>query len=363
MTRRGKASTGTRGRTVWMNLLGGSIAVLPVDGPPAVADRRRLLAGPFYRLVLAAALAALGVAAFCTPASASTSHFFRLAIAGSGTNALSAPGGVAVDQAAHDLYVTDPANSRVEKFDASGSFILMFGDGVNQTTAGDICTQSSGNTCQPGTEGTSPGAFSTPKFVAVDNSNGPSATDVYVANSTSLVQKFDSSGNLIATWGSGGQLDGSASPDGPFQGAIDGIGVGGSGNLYVYSSGRVFSFAEDGTFLSSYTIGSGTTVVGIAVDSNDFFYKVRGFPAVAKLASDGSLVDNEFDSCGCATGVAVDQSSDDVYVHHGTSIVRFSSEGTQLEEFGEGDLNSGGVLAVDGATKDAYAIDEAHAEY
>ena len=39
----------------------------------------------------------------------------------------------------------------------------MFGDGVDQTTGGDVCTTVSGNTCQNGAEGSGPGELSTPE--------------------------------------------------------------------------------------------------------------------------------------------------------------------------------------------------------
>ena len=71
------------------------------------------------------------------PAFAATSHEFSSAFGGSGTNALNDPTGVAVDNSggpsAHDIYVTDTANHRVEKFSPSGKFILMFGKEVNET--------------------------------------------------------------------------------------------------------------------------------------------------------------------------------------------------------------------------------------
>src|SRR5690349_10029598 len=58
--------------------------------------------------------------------------------------------GVAVDEATHDFYVADQANRRIEKFDSEGHLLFMFGDGVNETTGGDICTVASANTCRPG---------------------------------------------------------------------------------------------------------------------------------------------------------------------------------------------------------------------
>ena len=109
--------------------------------------------------------------------SAATGHVFT-ATFGAATSTpenpypLANPADVAVDNSsgvsAGDIYVTDPANHRVEKFDSSGNFILMFGKDVDQTTGANVCTAASGDTCQAGTAGSSPGEFTTPTFVAVD---------------------------------------------------------------------------------------------------------------------------------------------------------------------------------------------------
>ena len=79
------------------------------------------------------------------------------------------------------------------------------------------------------------GTFTTPTFVAVDNSCAaqkppltesttpkcsefdPSNGDVYVADTAdNVVQKFNPSGDLITSWGTNGELDGSTATDGPF---------------------------------------------------------------------------------------------------------------------------------------------------
>src|SRR6202161_74291 len=72
---------------------------------------------------------------------------------------LSSAESVAVDSETHDIYVADAENNRVEKFDSTGHFILMFGKAVDRTTGGNVCTALSGDACQAGLEGASPGAF------------------------------------------------------------------------------------------------------------------------------------------------------------------------------------------------------------
>ena len=71
------------------------------------------------------------------------------------------PTGVAVDEKTHDVYVADALNDRVEKFNAKGEFVLMFGKEVNLTEVlahggeakENLCTAESLDACQPGTAG------------------------------------------------------------------------------------------------------------------------------------------------------------------------------------------------------------------
>ena len=152
-----------------------------------------------------------------------------------------------------------PANHRVEKFDSSGNFILMFGQGVNSGTGNpNVCTNAGAPTdvCQSGTSSSSPGGFQTPTFVAVDGSASLSAGDVYIGDTgDNLVSKFDSSGNLVASWGTGGQLSGFSS--------LAGIAVDPSGNLWVYNQGGdIFSSPKTGVSSPSGTRDAASPALG-----------------------------------------------------------------------------------------------------
>ncbi len=163
-------------------------------------------------VVAAAAFLALGVGS----ASAST-HTFRGNF-GSETAVppfpadpypLSGPSAVAIDNSAGpsagDSYVADPPNHLIEKFDPAGNLIWIAGKGVDKTTGADLCTISSGDECQPGTSAATPGAFEAPSFLAVDNSSGPSAGDVYVADTAAkLVTKLAPDGSAVKGWGKAG---------------------------------------------------------------------------------------------------------------------------------------------------------------
>src|SRR5262249_52704042 len=110
---------------------------------------------------------------------------------------------------AGDVYVLDASKRRGEKFGPNGNFILMFGGGVNQTTGGDVCTAASGNTCKNGTSGQNANQFVFPQWIAVDQTAGPSAGDIYVGDPEQRkVHKYDENGALITTWGTGGVIAG-----------------------------------------------------------------------------------------------------------------------------------------------------------
>ena len=199
---------------------------------------------------------------------------------------------VAVEDATGDVYVTDTRNFRIEKFTASGEFILMIGKEVNETKAKanaseaeqDVCTLASGDTCKVGINGTSPGAFqgSGGLFVAVDNSSGESKGDVYVADGgDGLVSKFNSAGVLIGSWGNNGPLE---APDGqlkhasigPFS-SLSGVAVNASGNLWIAykepGPGLQFTslieFTQAGLKIVGWDSGGLVISAGIAVDSEN----------------------------------------------------------------------------------------------
>jgi sugar lactone lactonase YvrE len=141
---------------------------------------------------------------------------------------LSAPKGIAVDNSAGltqgDVYVQDTANNRIERYGPDGEFILAFGGEVNKTaqekgeTANEnVCPVNPGDVCQAGSVGSGASQFEGlgKNGIAV----GPGGT-VYVGD-ISRVQKFAPSG----------------APEGeiaiPGGGAIEGLAVDSSGDLYV----------------------------------------------------------------------------------------------------------------------------------
>lgn len=113
-----------------------------------------------------------------------------------GTGALCLPSGIGVDDGGGssqgDVYVVSFCEHRVEKFDSSGKFLLMFGGHVNAESSPvdpNVCM--AGEACQAGSEGTGDGEFEwafSYSYIAV----GPNG-DVYVGD-RGRVQIFEPSG-------------------------------------------------------------------------------------------------------------------------------------------------------------------------
>jgi hypothetical protein len=269
--------------------------------------------------------------------------------AGSGSGEFSEPASVAVNQSSGDVYVTDTANFRVQEFDSSGHFILMFGEHVNQTKVQEreaqeaasepvtiteaeenVCTAVSGNTCQAGTEGSEPGQFSGLLGIAVDNSIGLSSGDVYVVDGgRNSVEKFSSGGTYL------GEIAGTG-PSGstvPFE-SVRGVATDPAGHVWVRDFTAVDEFNGDSAneFIAQFSTGSQAGFPGIAVDASENVY-VRLKQNVEKFSSTGSDL-GTVDDCGCATGMTVDQATNELFVGQGTEVAAYSQSGAQEAAFG-----------------------------
>lgn len=137
--------------------------------------------------------------------------------------------GLAVDQQG-SVFVVDNGNNRVQKFDNSGNFIILWGNfgiansnfhnatGVACDARGDVYVVDTNNhrvqkfdgklgsyLMKFGTRGNGEGQFNSPWGIAVDRVRGY----IYVVDSANFrVQKFDSTGEFIMQWGSFGNNDG-----------------------------------------------------------------------------------------------------------------------------------------------------------
>ncbi len=202
---------------------------------------------------------------------------------------LSDPQEVAVDQGTEDVYVADMGNHRVEKFSATGQFLLAFGGNVGGSGV-DVC--GGAVVCASGSEGSAPGELASPEFIAVDNDPlSPSFHDVYVADTAdNVISKFTAEGALVESWGVKGQLNGSGTPSGSL-GPIAGIAVGTTGVLYVFNlTNTVFKFEPDSGFSSELLLAYGIRPVGFAVNSAGDMFKVRGSGAILESGPSGEVL-------------------------------------------------------------------------
>jgi hypothetical protein len=343
--------------------------------------------------------AALGALAFSTaPALALETHKFSTSFGmpvGDVPLSLASTSGVAVNDETGDIYITDTGNARIDEFNSEGEFVLTFGREVNKTAVmlsgteaeQNLCTAFSADECQRGASGSGPGQFTTPVFVAVDNSAGASKGDVYVGDTgDDLVTKFSASGALIESWGTKGQLKGSPTLA---LGALAGIAVGaaGTGTLYVFNDqqAHMFEFEQNGSFITEFDAARGTTPNGLAVDSAGDFFKVNGDPSVEKITGSSGDLGQVTPGPGegvHVTGVAVDGT--DLYAAEAGSVRHYvftepnvvserggltctiaaSSPCPAIDSFASGAPNGGSLtggsgIGVDSANDDVYVADAA----
>ena len=231
------------------------------------------------------------------------------------------PFGIATDSSGN-IYVADKGNSRVQKFDLSGTFLLKFGslgagdgqfyapEGIAVDGSGNIyVADTSGQRVQKfssagtfllkfGSSGTGDGQFATPRHITVDGSG-----NVYVVDAgiNARIQKFDSSGNFLMKFGSLGTGNGQFTN--PF-----GIALDSSGNIYVSDQTRIQKFDSSGTFVSKFGSSGtgdgqfGTTVAGLDLDATGNIYVADpNNHRIQKFDSSGTFV-SKFGSSGTGDG-------------------------------------------------------------
>jgi hypothetical protein len=243
--------------------------------------------------------------------------------------------GVAVSSTSHDVYVADTQNHRVDEFGPDGSFVRAWGWGVGLGIGFERCTLA----CQPGIEGSGPGQFEAPAFIAVDNSSGPSAGDVYVGDTkNSVISKFTAEGVLVKSWGVEGQLKGSPTGGGgtlvPF-GELSGITIDSAGTLDVLENTEheLFEFAQEGAFSTSFETPRGSQPAGLAVNTTGDFFKANGDGSIEEFAAGGTDIGQVTPSGSEGkgeqvhpAGVAVD--GDDLFVLEAERVKRYTFNGS-----------------------------------
>ncbi|HWW68104.1 MAG TPA: hypothetical protein VNY83_08995, partial [Solirubrobacterales bacterium] len=267
-----------------------------------------------------------------------------------------APGaGVAVDNTTHDVYVVDTLQNRIEKFGPSGNFLAAWGWGVtNGSEASQVCTTG----CRVGNSGSGNGQFTTPVSVAVDNSGGPSAGDVYVADrGNDRIEKFGPAGNFLAQFGNTagpGRLgDGSGTSE-TFRGGNSLSVNPTNGDVWAADTvnERVVEYSPGGSYLSEIH-EEGGVAFGLAVDASGNVYIVNGNGHVEKHNSSGAFqysLDTEPEGETVPRAIAIDASGDVFVGDNGGSeyrVLEYGPGGDARAVFGTGSIGISTGAAID----------------
>jgi DNA-binding beta-propeller fold protein YncE len=345
-------------------------------------------AGRSHLFVVFSILLGTALLSSAAPAMAARGHVFSASFgepcspapAPCGPGQLDEPAGVAVNETTGDVYVVDKGDNRVERFSSAGTYLGQFDGSGSFEVEGTEETD----------EGAPTGQFLEPESIAVDNScqlhkpeplteattptcgaSDPSDGEVYVADvGHNVLDKFTSTGQYI------GQL--TETPESTF-GRLEGVGVDASGSLWLYllneglhggnfaGEAATFTNAPTNDFVSpSHVLAPVATVFakpGFAIDSEDDLYtmglgeRVAG-NTVTQRNSEGEALVEEVDH-ESSTGIAVDLSSNDVYIDNATTVGVFSSSGEPLERLGSGDLTSGSGIGVNSTAEEVYVADQA----
>ncbi|MGC1166349.1 MAG: NHL repeat-containing protein [Solirubrobacterales bacterium] len=206
---------------------------------------------------------------------------------------LDSPQGIATDPISHRVYIAETNNRRVSVFSAWGEFVMAFGWGVRDgASEPQTCTTATG--CQKGLTGGGKGQFGEvpskstykgPTGIAVDSTG-----NVYVMDLGNFrVQKFDSEGHFLLTFGgkvnvtSGANLCTAASGDvcgtgqvgtGPGEFSIENLSgvrgdyldVAADGSVYVGDKDRIQVFNPDGSYKASLPLPEPGNPGALAVD-------------------------------------------------------------------------------------------------
>ncbi len=238
----------------------------------------------------------------------------RAGIAGSGNGELSNPEGIAVNQVTGNVYVIDgdTANSRVQEFSSSGTWVGEFGG--------------------PGAEG---GELKFPHGIAV-NTNG----DVWVADTdNNRIDEFSSSGTFTAAFGWGvvngkseaEQCTISSSCQAGIAGAGNGeyngphgVAVVPDGNVYITDSTnkRVQELSSTGSYLGKFGESELSDPWGISTSplNGALYITDPGSNHIAEFTAEGSFL-GEFGSYGSEekefnspVGIAISTSTGKMYI-------------------------------------------------
>ena len=200
---------------------------------------------------------------------------FKWGSKGTGNGEFTVPYSIDVDSEG-DVWVTDRGNHRIQKFDKDGRFLFKFGNPNGYSSSAQ-------------------GKFDNPRQAAVDKD----VKFIYVADSkNNRIQKFDTNGTFVKSWGSEG------SGDGEFNLPVSVI-IDSKGNLIVNDRGNnhIQKFDPEGKFLLRFGStgtdnGQFSEVEHMATDKLDNIYindpqagdTGDGNPRVQKFDTNGNFI-------------------------------------------------------------------------
>ena len=195
-----------KGTSIFFTNSGGGIAADPSTGHVFVSDLGNQRISEFSAWGAFIKAWGWGVADGSTAAPQTCTTTCFAGIPGAGVGQLNAPNGIAIAPNGN-LYVFERENNRVQVFDQSGKFVLMFGGNVNSTDSADVCTAAdvtAGDICGAGAVGTGPGEFSVePSFNEAGGTGGDyidfGPDGLLYVGDRDRIQKFEADGVFVAS--------------------------------------------------------------------------------------------------------------------------------------------------------------------
>ncbi len=256
-----------------------------------------------------------------------------------------APSNVTVDQSNGDVYVAAVSENMVLKFERKAANTYELASNITGAETPQAAFEMRANEPVP---------------VAVDGSDGV----LYVADpGHKVVDEFNAEGKYVCQFsgvGRGCLANPEVELGSPTTfGELTGLAVDSHGDVYVsdYTNKVVDEFTAAGADVTQITGCGIEHPSGLALDSSEVLYVQNYFSNVVSCPS-GDVLDPEesFD-------IAVDPSTSDVYVDHGSSVAVYGPgpSNSPLDTFVLGPAESKGV-AVNGDAKRVYVSDNAESK-
>lgn len=152
----------------------------------------------------------------------------------------------------------------------------------------------------------------------------------YVAKYYDRVEKYDSDGNFVLSWGGYGFSNGKF--DYTFSIDIDS-----NDNVYVsdYRGDRIQKFDTEGNWLDTIDV-SGSRAYGIAIDSNDNLYALNGSGSVQKFNSSGVQVGSTWSNT-YGRHLAIDGTTVYITKYYSDKVQKYDLDGNYLGQFSVND--------------------------